>query len=107
MRASPGNDRDSHRHAYDETGVVVEGNLAFQAGEERHRAQTGDIVIVPRGAGNIPAGPRRIPAGPRRIPAGPRRTRSPHADLERGGEHPGWIPTTTFPAADSDEVPGT
>jgi mannose-6-phosphate isomerase-like protein (cupin superfamily) len=30
--------------------VVVEGNLTFQAGEEKLKAEAGDIVIVPPGA---------------------------------------------------------
>lgn len=36
-----------HRHPYDETWVVVEGNLTFQAGDEQLAASAGDIVIVP------------------------------------------------------------
>ena len=36
-----------HRHAYDETWVVVEGNVDFQAGDEHLRAGLGDVVIVP------------------------------------------------------------
>jgi mannose-6-phosphate isomerase-like protein (cupin superfamily) len=36
-----------HRHPYDETWVVIEGHLTFQAGDERLRAGPGDIVIVP------------------------------------------------------------
>ncbi|MBV9194731.1 MAG: cupin domain-containing protein [Solirubrobacterales bacterium] len=39
-----------HRHPYDETWVVVEGNVAFQAGDGRHRAGPGDVVIIPAGA---------------------------------------------------------
>jgi mannose-6-phosphate isomerase-like protein (cupin superfamily) len=39
-----------HRHPYDETWVVVEGNLTFQAGENHMKAGPGDIVIVPPGA---------------------------------------------------------
>jgi mannose-6-phosphate isomerase-like protein (cupin superfamily) len=36
-----------HRHPYEETWVVLEGNLTFQSGEERLAAGPGDIVIVP------------------------------------------------------------
>ena len=36
-----------HRHPYDETWVVIEGNLTFQSGEEQLDAGPGDIVIVP------------------------------------------------------------
>lgn len=45
--SEPGQGPRLHRHPYDETWVVQEGNLTFQVGEERHQAQTGDIVIVP------------------------------------------------------------
>jgi mannose-6-phosphate isomerase-like protein (cupin superfamily) len=36
-----------HKHPYDETWVVNDGNLTFQAGEEQLQAGPGDIVIVP------------------------------------------------------------
>jgi mannose-6-phosphate isomerase-like protein (cupin superfamily) len=36
-----------HRHPYDETWVVIEGNLTFHCGDERLKAGPGDIVIVP------------------------------------------------------------
>ena len=36
-----------HKHPYDETWVVIEGNLTFQAGEERLDVRPGDLVIVP------------------------------------------------------------
>jgi quercetin dioxygenase-like cupin family protein len=45
----PGHGPRLHRHPYDETWVVVEGNLTFQAGDERLRAGPGDLVIVPPG----------------------------------------------------------
>ncbi len=35
-----------HRHPYDETWVVIAGDLAFQSGEEQLDAGPGDIVIV-------------------------------------------------------------
>jgi mannose-6-phosphate isomerase-like protein (cupin superfamily) len=38
-----------HRHSYDETWVVVEGNVVFKAGDERQAAGPGDVVIVPAG----------------------------------------------------------
>jgi mannose-6-phosphate isomerase-like protein (cupin superfamily) len=47
--SEPGHGPRLHRHPYDETWVVVEGNLTFQAGDERQRAGPGDIVIVPPG----------------------------------------------------------
>jgi mannose-6-phosphate isomerase-like protein (cupin superfamily) len=48
--SEPGHGPRLHRHPYDETWVVVEGNLTFQAGEEELKAGPGDIVIVPPGA---------------------------------------------------------
>jgi quercetin dioxygenase-like cupin family protein len=48
--SEPGQGPRLHRHPYDETWVVVEGNLTFQAGEEKLKAGAGDIVIVPPGA---------------------------------------------------------
>jgi quercetin dioxygenase-like cupin family protein len=48
--SEPGHGPRLHRHPYDETWVVVEGNLTFQAGENHMKAGPGDIVIVPPGA---------------------------------------------------------
>ena len=48
-RSAPGEGPKLHRHPYDETWVVVAGNLTFQAGEERLDAGPGDIVLVPSG----------------------------------------------------------
>jgi quercetin dioxygenase-like cupin family protein len=45
--SEPGEGPRLHRHPYDETWVVIEGHLTFQAGEERFGAAPGDIVIVP------------------------------------------------------------
>jgi len=47
--SGPGQGPRLHRHAYDETWVVQEGNITFQAGEESLKAGAGDIVIVPPG----------------------------------------------------------
>ena len=47
--SDPGHGPRLHRHPYDETWVVQEGNLTFQYGEERQQATAGDIVIVPPG----------------------------------------------------------
>lgn len=46
-RSQPGQGPRLHRHPYDETWVVQEGNLTFTAGEEHFRAGPGDVVIVP------------------------------------------------------------
>ena len=45
--SDPGHGPRLHRHPYDETWVVQEGNLTFQLGEERFQAGPGDIVIAP------------------------------------------------------------
>ena len=45
--SEPGHGPRLHKHPYDETWVVVAGNLTFQAGEEQLSAGPGDIVIVP------------------------------------------------------------
>jgi mannose-6-phosphate isomerase-like protein (cupin superfamily) len=47
--SEPGQGPRLHRHSYDETWVVIDGNLTFQNGEERLNARPGDIVIVPPG----------------------------------------------------------
>jgi quercetin dioxygenase-like cupin family protein len=49
-RSEPGEGPRLHRHPYDETWVVQEGNITFQVGEERSTARAGDIVIVGPGA---------------------------------------------------------
>lgn len=45
--SEPGHGPRLHKHTYDETWVVIEGHLTFQAGDERIDAGPGDIVIVP------------------------------------------------------------
>src|SRR5437764_15489426 len=45
--SEPGHGPRLHKHPYDETWVVIEGNLTFQAGEERLDVRPGDLVIVP------------------------------------------------------------
>lgn len=46
-RSEPGQGPRLHKHSYDETWVVIEGNLTIQAGEDEFEAGPGDIVIVP------------------------------------------------------------
>ena len=46
-RSEPGDGPRLHRHPYDETWVVVEGNVTFQAGGGLDGAVAGDVVIVP------------------------------------------------------------
>src|ERR1700741_2727680 len=45
--SEPGHGPRLHRHPYDETWVVIDGNLTFQAGDQQLQAGPGDIVIVP------------------------------------------------------------
>jgi quercetin dioxygenase-like cupin family protein len=45
--SNPGQGPRLHKHPYDETWLVIDGNLTFQAGEEQLPAGPGDIVIVP------------------------------------------------------------
>jgi quercetin dioxygenase-like cupin family protein len=47
--SEPGHGPRLHRHPYDETWVVQEGNVTFQLGDERHQAGPGDIVVAPPG----------------------------------------------------------
>jgi quercetin dioxygenase-like cupin family protein len=47
--SEPGQGPRLHRHPYDETWIIQEGNLTFQLGDTRHQAGAGDIVIAPPG----------------------------------------------------------
>jgi quercetin dioxygenase-like cupin family protein len=47
--SEPGHGPRLHRHPYDETWVVQEGNLTFQLADERYQVRAGDIVIAPPG----------------------------------------------------------
>ena len=47
--SEPGHGPRLHRHPYDETWVVLEGNLTFQLADERSAAGPGDVVIAPPG----------------------------------------------------------
>jgi mannose-6-phosphate isomerase-like protein (cupin superfamily) len=43
----PGHGPRLHEHPYDETWVVIAGNLTFQAGDQQLEGGPGDIVIIP------------------------------------------------------------
>ncbi len=45
--SGPGEGPRLHRHPYDETWVVEEGDLTFQLGDEILTAGPGDVVIAP------------------------------------------------------------
>ena len=47
--SEPGQGPRLHRHPYDETWFVEQGNVTFQAGQDRLQAGPGDVVIVPGG----------------------------------------------------------
>jgi mannose-6-phosphate isomerase-like protein (cupin superfamily) len=44
--ADPGDGPRLHRHPYDETWVIEEGNVLFQVGEALAEARQGDIVVA-------------------------------------------------------------
>ena len=48
--SEPGAGPRLHRHAYDETWVVQEGNITFQLGDSSFQAGPGDVAIIPPGA---------------------------------------------------------
>ncbi len=73
-RSEPGDGPRLHRHPYDETWVVITGDITFVAGEDEMQAGPGDIVIVPPNTPHkfINNGPERcdlvcIHASPRMI----------------------------------------
>jgi mannose-6-phosphate isomerase-like protein (cupin superfamily) len=45
--SEPGHGPRLHMHPYDETWVVIDGDVTFQAGDQQLDAGPGDIVIVP------------------------------------------------------------
>ncbi|MBV9197795.1 MAG: cupin domain-containing protein [Solirubrobacterales bacterium] len=47
--SEPGEGPRLHRHAYDETWVIQEGNISFQVGDNCSKAGSGDIAIIPPG----------------------------------------------------------
>ncbi len=47
--SEPGQGPRLHRHAYDETWVIQEGNITFQVGDSRLQAGPGDVAIIPPG----------------------------------------------------------
>ena len=48
-RNLPGSGPDLHRHPYEETFIIEDGNVRFTVGEETVEATAGDIVVVPPG----------------------------------------------------------
>jgi quercetin dioxygenase-like cupin family protein len=47
--SEPGHGPRLHRHPYDETWVVQDGNLTFQLADQRFQVRAGDVVIAPPG----------------------------------------------------------
>jgi quercetin dioxygenase-like cupin family protein len=62
--SEPGHGPRLHRHPYDETWVVLEGELTFQLGDDAHHAGPGDVVLAPPGVPhkftNDGPGPRNL-----------------------------------------------
>jgi mannose-6-phosphate isomerase-like protein (cupin superfamily) len=48
-RSGPGEGARLHRHGYDETWVVVAGEVSFRLGDSLAHASAGDVVIAPPG----------------------------------------------------------
>ena len=90
--SEPGHGPRLHRHPYDETWVVIEGTLTFQAGEERLSAAAGDIVIVPPGV------PHKFtndgPGLSKLVASTPTRRSSPNGSNERRPSTAGRQPAT-------------
>jgi quercetin dioxygenase-like cupin family protein len=49
----PGTGPALHRHPYEETFIVEEGEVIFTVGESTIEARAGDIVVVPAGAPGV------------------------------------------------------
>jgi quercetin dioxygenase-like cupin family protein len=53
-----------HRHDFDETFYVLEGELTFQLGDERSTRRAGELAIAPRGVvhtyANLSGAPARV-----------------------------------------------
>lgn len=47
--SEPGQGPRLHRHPYDETWVVIDGNLTFHLADDQLQIGPGDIVIAPPG----------------------------------------------------------
>jgi mannose-6-phosphate isomerase-like protein (cupin superfamily) len=60
----PGQGPNLHRHAYDETFIILEGNVLVRVGDESLEGGPGDIVIgpagTPHGFTNSGPGPARL-----------------------------------------------
>jgi len=59
-RSNPGQGPRLHRHPYDETWLVLDGTVNFQAGNETRAAGPGDVVIVP--SNTRTSSPTTVPA---------------------------------------------
>ncbi len=77
-RSNPGQGPKLHRHPYDETWLVVDGTVNFQAGDKTKMAGPGDVMIVPA---NTPQVHQRRP-GPLKARVHPRQ---PHRDRRTAG----------------------
>jgi mannose-6-phosphate isomerase-like protein (cupin superfamily) len=48
-RSEPGHGPRLHRHTYDETWVIHQGQILFHLGDALHHVGPGDVVIAPPG----------------------------------------------------------
>ena len=78
-RSNPGQGPKLHRHPYDETWLVLDGTVNFQAGNETRAAGPGDVVIVPA---NTPHKFTNDGPGPLKARVHPRQ---PHRDRRMAG----------------------
>ena len=90
-----------HRHDFDETFYILEGELTFQRGEERVTRRAGELVFVPRGVPHTYANLSGAPARALMVitPAGFERHFGRIAAKRAGVQPPDWarqeIPPTT------------
>jgi quercetin dioxygenase-like cupin family protein len=99
-----------HRHDFDEAFYVLEGELAFQLGDERFTRRAGELAFAPRGAPHTYANRSGAPARALLVitPAGFERYFDEIAARARGHEPAGdaQLPevVTLGPPLDGDEA---
>jgi quercetin dioxygenase-like cupin family protein len=81
-----------HRHDFDETFDILEGELTFQLGEERFTRRVGELAFAPRGVAHTYA---NLSGAPARVvmvitPAGFERYFARLAAERQGVEPPEW-----------------
>ncbi len=81
-----------HRHDFDETFYILEGELTFQLGEERVTRRAGELIFAPRGEPHTYANLSGAPARALMVvtPAGFERYFARMAAERAGVEPPDW-----------------